>query len=58
MPTVRIIGAGRAGTSFARALGAAGWNVAGVLRRGDELAGAAAGVDLLVLATPDAAIAF
>lgn len=50
---VRIIGPGRAGGSLARALTAARWEVAPVLGRGDDLARAADGVDLLVLATPD-----
>jgi predicted short-subunit dehydrogenase-like oxidoreductase (DUF2520 family) len=54
---VRIVGPGRAGRSLARALAGAGWEVAGVLGRGDDVAGAAEGVDLVVLATPDAAIA-
>ena len=57
MDAVRVIGAGRAGTSLARALSAAGWRVDGVLGRSDDLTHAAAGVDLLVIATPDAAIA-
>jgi predicted short-subunit dehydrogenase-like oxidoreductase (DUF2520 family) len=50
---VRIIGPGRAGTSLARALTAARWDVAPLLGRGDDVAGAARGVDLLVIATPD-----
>jgi predicted short-subunit dehydrogenase-like oxidoreductase (DUF2520 family) len=55
---VRIVGPGRAGGSLAQALAEVdGWEVAGVVRRGDELAGAAAGVDLLVIATPDSSIA-
>ena len=53
---VRIVGAGRAGTALALALTNAGWDVAPMLGRADDPAGAAAGVDLLVLATPDAAI--
>ncbi len=53
---VRVIGPGRAGLSFARGLDKAGWHVADVLGRGDELAGAAEGVDLLLLAVPDGAI--
>lgn len=57
MPTLRVVGPGRAGGSLMRALGAAGWEVAPALRRGDDLSGAASGVDLLVLATPDAAVA-
>lgn len=51
-----MIGPGRAGSSLARALEAAGWDVRPSLARGDDLGGAAAGVDLLVVATPDAAV--
>jgi predicted short-subunit dehydrogenase-like oxidoreductase (DUF2520 family) len=50
---VRIVGPGRAGTSLALALTNAGWDVAPMLGRADDLGGAAADVDLLVLATPD-----
>jgi predicted short-subunit dehydrogenase-like oxidoreductase (DUF2520 family) len=57
MVTVRIVGPGRAGTSLALALTRRGWKVAPMLGRTDDLSGAAADVDLLVLATPDAAIA-
>lgn len=57
MLSVRIVGPGRAGSSLARALGERGWDVAPLLGRGDDLADAADGVDLLVLATPDDAIA-
>ena len=57
MHSIRIIGPGRAGTSLAAALSARGWEFAGFLGRHDELAGAAAGVDLLVIATPDDAVA-
>jgi predicted short-subunit dehydrogenase-like oxidoreductase (DUF2520 family) len=53
---VRIVGAGRAGTSLALALTNAGWDVGPMLGRGDDLTDAAAGVDLLVLATPDDAL--
>lgn len=53
---VRIVGPGRAGTSLAWALTDAGWDVAPTLGRGDDLAGAAAAVDVLVLATPDGAL--
>src|SRR5687768_3285947 len=53
---VRVIGPGRAGLSLARGLEKAGWRVLDVLGRGDDVEGAAAGADLLVLATPDAAI--
>lgn len=57
MATLRIIGPGRAGTSLARALGRAGWAVAPALGRDDDLTDAGAGVDLLVVATPDRTIA-
>ncbi len=53
MRTLRIVGPGRAGRSLAAALGGVGWDVVGLLGRGDDLTGAAAGVDVLVLATPD-----
>jgi len=56
MPTLRVVGPGRAGSSVARALAAAGWDVAPPLRRGDHVGGAAAGVDLLVIATPDGTV--
>jgi 2-amino-4-hydroxy-6-hydroxymethyldihydropteridine diphosphokinase len=57
--SARIIGPGRAGLSFAGALAAAGWTVADVLGRGDRdaIAAAADGVDLVLLAPPDAAVA-
>jgi predicted short-subunit dehydrogenase-like oxidoreductase (DUF2520 family) len=55
--SVRIVGPGRAGSSFAAALASAGWEVAGVLGRGDDVGAAAAGVDLVLIATPDAAVA-
>jgi predicted short-subunit dehydrogenase-like oxidoreductase (DUF2520 family) len=54
---VRIIGPGRAGSSLALALARAGWEVAPTLARGDDAGPAAQGVDLLVLAVPDAAVA-
>ena len=56
MHSIRIIGPGRAGTSLAAALSARGWAFAGFLGRHDELARAAEGVDLLVIATPDDAV--
>jgi predicted short-subunit dehydrogenase-like oxidoreductase (DUF2520 family) len=56
LPSVRTIGRGRAGSSLVRALVAAGWTDAGSLGRGDDVSGAASGVDLLVIATPDAAV--
>ena len=54
---LRVLGPGRAGTALAGALAAAGWSVAGPVRRGDDPSRAAEGVDLLVVATPDAAVA-
>jgi predicted short-subunit dehydrogenase-like oxidoreductase (DUF2520 family) len=57
MTTVRIIGPGRAGTSLALALTNAGCDVAPMLGRDDDVAAAAHGVDVLVIATPDAVIA-
>jgi predicted short-subunit dehydrogenase-like oxidoreductase (DUF2520 family) len=57
MPDVRVIGPGRAGGSIMAGLGRAGWSVAPPLGREDDVTGAARGVDLLVVATPDAAVA-
>lgn len=57
MPTIRIIGPGRAGRSFARALSDAGWTVLPLLGRVDDVADAARDVDAVVLAVPDDAIA-
>ena len=57
MLSFRIVGPGRAGTSLAAALSARGWAFAGFLGRHDDLSGAARGVDVLVLTTPDDAIA-
>jgi predicted short-subunit dehydrogenase-like oxidoreductase (DUF2520 family) len=54
---LRTIGRGRAGGSLDRALAAVGWDVQPSLGRGDDLAGAADHVDLLLIATPDAAVA-
>ena len=56
MPSFRVVGPGRAGGSLVAALTAAGWESAGLLGRADDPTAAAVGVDLLVLATPDAAI--
>jgi predicted short-subunit dehydrogenase-like oxidoreductase (DUF2520 family) len=53
---VRIIGPGRAGSSLATALSRAGWEVLPALSRGEDVAHAAADTDLLLIATPDAAI--
>lgn len=52
-----MIGGGRAGRSLALALAQAGWRVGPILGRDDDVSGAASGVDLLVIATPDATIA-
>ena len=56
-PRLRVVGPGRAGQSLAIALGRAGWAVHPLLGRGDDVSGALADTDLLVIATPDAAIA-
>lgn len=52
-----VIGPGRAGASFATALAGRGWHCAGVLGRGDDIAGAAGAVDLVLLTVPDDRIA-
>ena len=57
LPTLRVVGPGRAGLSLCRALTGAGWRVLPVLSRHDDVSDAAAGTDLLVLATPDGAVA-
>jgi predicted short-subunit dehydrogenase-like oxidoreductase (DUF2520 family) len=56
MKSFRFIGPGRAGLSFARALSNAGFEIADVLGRHDDQRGAAQGVDVLVISTPDDAI--
>lgn len=59
-PSVRVIGPGRLGGALARALGEAGWTFAPALGRDAsdaEIADAAAGVDAVLITTPDAAIA-
>ncbi len=56
MTTLRLIGPGRAGRSLAAALADAGCDVRGILARGDDVSDAARGVDVLVLATPDAVL--
>jgi len=56
-PRLRIIGRGRAGGALGLAAAHAGWRVTPALGRGDDVARAARGVDLLVVATPDAAVA-
>ena len=60
MRSVRIIGDGRAGGAMAAALSEVGWRVHPVLDRSAsavQVARAAAGVDLVLIATPDAAVA-
>jgi len=54
--SVRIIGPGRAGTSLHHALRRAHWPVEPLLGRGDDLRDATRGVDLVVIATPDATV--
>ena len=56
VPSVRIIGAGRAGTALSIALDEVGWEVDPIPERDADLSEAARDVDLLVLATPDAVI--
>lgn len=53
MASLRIIGPGRAGESFARALGQAGWTVHEPIRRGEPVRDAAADVDLVLITTAD-----
>jgi predicted short-subunit dehydrogenase-like oxidoreductase (DUF2520 family) len=57
MPSLRLIGPGRAGSAVALALDEAGWTVADRLGRDDDVTTAASGVDVVLIATPDAAIA-
>ena len=58
MHSIRIIGPGRAGTSLAAALSARGLGRSPAsLGRHDDVSGAARGVDVLVIATPDDAVA-
>lgn len=57
MASVRVVGPGRAGESFRLALERASWHTEPSVGRGDDLAGAAHGVDLLLLAVPDPAVA-
>lgn len=56
MPSLRVIGPGRAGLSVSRALAARGWETREPVGRGDDASDAADGVDLLVIATPDAVV--
>jgi predicted short-subunit dehydrogenase-like oxidoreductase (DUF2520 family) len=52
---VRIIGEGRAGGSLGLALQRVGWSVS-YLHRQDDVAEAASGADVVVIATPDALV--
>jgi predicted short-subunit dehydrogenase-like oxidoreductase (DUF2520 family) len=54
---VRIVGPGRAGGAFAAALGAAGWDLASPVGRDDVPSHAGEGVDVVLICTPDAAVA-
>jgi predicted short-subunit dehydrogenase-like oxidoreductase (DUF2520 family) len=55
--TVHIVGPGRAGRSLAGALEEAGWPAPALFGRDTDFATIGEGVDLVVIATPDAAIA-
>lgn len=57
MLSIRVVGPGRAGRSFAAALGRVGHRVLGPIGRGEPLAGAASGVDALLLAVQDDEVA-
>ncbi len=57
LPTLRVVGPGRAGRSLQLALERAGWRALAPIGRDEDVAGAAAGADVVVIATPDAAIA-
>ena len=57
MPALRIVGPGRAGSSLSAALAGVGWDIAAPLGRDDDPAPATEGVDVVVIATPDAAVA-
>jgi predicted short-subunit dehydrogenase-like oxidoreductase (DUF2520 family) len=52
-----VIGPGRAGRSLQQALEGAGWRALAALGRGDDVTHAARGADVVVIATPDTAIA-
>lgn len=55
--SVRVVGPGRAGGALSLALAQKGWTVLEPIHHGEPVAQAALDVDLLILATPDAAIA-
>jgi predicted short-subunit dehydrogenase-like oxidoreductase (DUF2520 family) len=56
LTSIRIVGGGRAGTSFEGAFTGAGVEVAGILHRLDDVRHAARGVDAVLLAVPDRAV--
>jgi predicted short-subunit dehydrogenase-like oxidoreductase (DUF2520 family) len=56
-PVLRVVGPGRAGSSLARALVRAGWQAAPAMGHHDDPSAAAEGVDLVLIATPDAVVA-
>ncbi|HEX3981656.1 MAG TPA: hypothetical protein VHW93_10540, partial [Acidimicrobiales bacterium] len=56
MTTFRLVGPGRAGRSLAAALVDTSYHLRGVLGRDDDLAAAATGVDLVIIATPDGSV--
>lgn len=57
MKRVRIVGAGRVGGALRLALAASGWDVVGSLGRADDPTAAARDVELVLVTTPDGAIA-
>lgn len=57
MTRVRIIGPGRAGGALQRALTRVGWSVAPLMGRDEPIERAGDDVDLVVIATPDSAVA-
>ncbi|MGO8875609.1 MAG: DUF2520 domain-containing protein [Acidimicrobiales bacterium] len=57
MTSIRIVGGGRAGSSFEGALSGAGVEIREVLHRFDALGAAAHGVDAVLLAVPDRTVA-
>ena len=57
MTAFRIVGPGRAGSALSLALEAAGWTAHPPRGRGDDPSDAATGVELVIVATPDAQIA-
>jgi predicted short-subunit dehydrogenase-like oxidoreductase (DUF2520 family) len=56
VPSVRIVGPGRAGSSLAGALASLGWHIATPVRRDGDHARAARDVDLCIVSVPDGVI--